>query len=71
MSVSFPSQTYAHFYTMPLRHTPQAEKLDKRGFDFVYLHRQGKTTYHRPDHNVFFLAKRCDVMFITDFHKLI
>ena len=48
MPVSFPSQTYAHFYTMPLTHPPQAEKLDKRGFDFVYLHRQGKTTYHRP-----------------------
>ncbi len=41
-------QTSAHFYTLPHKQTLQPEKLDIGGLNVVYLHRQGKTTFHRP-----------------------
>ena len=41
-------QTSAYFYTLPQKQTLQLEKVDIGGLNFVYLHRQRKTTFYRP-----------------------
>ena len=54
-------QTSAHFYTLPQKQTPEPEKLDIRGLSFVYLHRRKKTTYYRPQNDVFLPVTRWNV----------
>ena len=41
-------QNIRTFYTLPQIQTPEPEKLDIWGLNFVYLHCQGKTSFYRP-----------------------